>query len=139
LLSKNIKVNMYRTIVLPVVSYGCKTCSATLREERKLGVFENRVLRGIFGPKRDEVTGKWRRLLVKELHDLYSSLNIIRVIKSRRMRWAEHVARTRDRRSVYRVWWGDRRERYYMGDLGVNGRIKLKLVIRKWDGVHGRE
>jgi hypothetical protein len=71
---------------LPVVLYGCETWSHTLREEHRLRVFENRVLRRIFGPKRDEVTGEWRRLHNEELHDLYSSPNIIRVIKSRRTR-----------------------------------------------------
>jgi hypothetical protein len=67
-------------------------------------VFENRVLRRIFGPKRDGVTGEWRRLHNEELNYLYSSPNIIRVIKWRRIRWAEHVARMRDRRGAYRVW-----------------------------------
>jgi len=74
------------------VSYGCESWSLKLREERRLRVFENRVLRGIFGPKRDEVTGEWRKLHNEELNDLYSSPNIVQVIKSRRMRWAVHVA-----------------------------------------------
>jgi hypothetical protein len=90
---KNIKIEVYRIIILSVVLYECETWSHTLREERRLSVFENRVLRRIFGPKRDEVTGEWRRLHNKELYALYSSTNIIRVIKSRRMRWAGHVAR----------------------------------------------
>jgi hypothetical protein len=90
LLSKNLKTI---TIILPVVLYGCETWSLTLREEHRLRVFENRVLRRIFGPKRDEVTGEWRKLHNKELHDLYSSPSIIRIIKSRRMRLAGHVAR----------------------------------------------
>jgi hypothetical protein len=77
---------------LPVVLYGCETWSLTLREDHRLRVFENRVLRRIFGPKRDEVTGEWRRLHKEELNDLYSPPNIIRVIKSRRMRCAGHVA-----------------------------------------------
>ena len=93
LLSKNLKINIHRTIILPVVLYGCETWSLTLREERKLRVFENMVLRKIFGPRRDKVTGEWRRLHNEELNDLYSSPNIVRVIKSRRMRWAGHVAR----------------------------------------------
>jgi hypothetical protein len=83
LISKNVKIKVYRTIILPVVLYGCKTWSLTLREECWLRVFENRVLRRIFGPKRDEVTGEWRRLHNKELYALYSSPDIIRVIKSR--------------------------------------------------------
>ena len=80
-------------LYLPVVLYGCETWSLVLREERKLRVFENIVLRRIFGSRRDEVTGEWRRLYNEELNDLYSSPNIVRVIKSRRMRWAGHVAR----------------------------------------------
>jgi hypothetical protein len=90
LLSKNINIRIYKTIILPVVLYGCETWSLTLREEHRLRVFENSVLRRIFGPKRDEVTGDWRKLHNEELHNLYSSPN--RMIKSRRMRWAGHVA-----------------------------------------------
>ena len=71
LLSKNLKIKIYRTIILPVVSYGCKTWTLTLREERKFRVFENKVLRRIFGPRRDEVTGDWKRLHNEELNDLY--------------------------------------------------------------------
>ena len=87
---------------MPDVLYGCETWSLTLREERRLRVFKNRVLR-IFGPKRDDVTGEWRKLHNEELNDLYSSPNIVRVIKSRRMKWAGHVARMGERRGVYRV------------------------------------
>jgi hypothetical protein len=88
---------------LPVVLYGCETWSLTLSEEHRLRVFENRLLRMIFGPKRDGITGEWRRLHKKELNDQYSSPKIIRVIKSRRMRWAGHVARMGEGRGVYRV------------------------------------
>jgi len=88
---------------LLVVLYGCETWSLTLREERRLRVFENRVLRRIFGSKRDEVTREWRKLHNEELNNLYSSPNIVRVIKSRRIRWAGHVARMGEGRSVYRV------------------------------------
>jgi len=82
--------------------YGCESWSLTLREERRLTVFENKVLRRIFGPKKNEVIGEWRKLHNEELNDLYSSPNIFRVIKSRRMRWAGHVARMGKRRGVYR-------------------------------------
>ena len=82
---------------------GCETWSLTLREDRKLRVFENMVLRRIFGPTKDEVTGEWRRLHNEELKDLYSSPNIMRVIKSRRMRWAGHVALMSEEKVVYRV------------------------------------
>jgi len=92
LLSKNLKIRIYRTIILPVVLYGCKSWSLTLQEERKLRVFEKKVLRRIFGPRRDEITGEWWRLHNEELNDLYFSPNIVRVIKSRRIRWTGHVA-----------------------------------------------
>ena len=84
LLSKNLKIKIYGTIILPVVLYGCEIWSLTLREEHRLKVFEDRVLR-IFGPKRDGVTGEWLKLHNEELNDLYSSPNIVRVIKSRRI------------------------------------------------------
>jgi hypothetical protein len=90
LLSRNFKI--YKTIILPVVLYGFETWSLTLREEHRLRAFENRVLRGIFGPERDEVMGEWRKLHSVELHNLYSSPDTIRQIKSSRMRWAGHVA-----------------------------------------------
>jgi hypothetical protein len=93
LLSENVKVRIYKTINLPVVLYRCETWSLTVREEHKARVFENRVLRRIFGPKMDGVTGGWIMLYNEELHNLYSSPSIIRIIKSRRMRWAGHVAR----------------------------------------------
>ena len=83
LLCKNSKIKIYRTIILPVLLFGCETWSLTLREEHRLRVFQNRVLRRIFGPKRDGVTGEWRKLHNEEPNDLYSSPNIVRVIKSR--------------------------------------------------------
>jgi hypothetical protein len=100
LISKNLKIKIYKTVILPVVLYGCETWSLTLGEEHRLRVFENRVLR-IFGPKREE-DGSWRKLHNDELHSLYSSPNIVRVIKSRRMRWAGHVARMRE---VFTGFW----------------------------------
>ena len=103
LLSKNLKIKIYRTIILPVVLYGCETWLLTLREERRLRVFENRVLRRVFGPKRDEVAGEWRKLHNEEMDDLYSLPNIVRVVKSRRMRWAGHVAHMGEDRGVHRV------------------------------------
>jgi hypothetical protein len=102
-LSKNLKIRIYKTIILFVVLYGCETWSLTLREEHRLRVFENRVLRRIFGQKRDEETGEWRKLHNEELRDLYSSPSIIRIIKSSRMRWAGHVARMGEKRNAYRL------------------------------------
>jgi len=110
LLIKNLRIKIYRTIILPFVLYGCETWSLILREERKLRVFHKVVLRRIFEPKRDEVTGEWRRLHNKKLNDLYSSPNIVRVIKSRRMRWVAHVARMGEERGCIGSWWGNRRE-----------------------------
>jgi hypothetical protein len=99
---QNLNIKIYRTIILLVVLYGCETWSLTLRDERRLRVFENRVLRKVFGPKRDEVTGEWRKLHNEELSDLYSLSNIVRVVKSRRMSWSGHVARMEEGRGVYR-------------------------------------
>jgi hypothetical protein len=106
LLSRNVKIKIYNTIILPVVLYGCETWSLTLREEHRLRVFENRVLRRIFGPKRDEVTAEWRKFHNEELHNFYSSPYIIRQVKSRRMRWAGHVARMGEERKVNKVLMG---------------------------------
>jgi hypothetical protein len=89
---KNPNIKIYKTAILPVVLYGCETWSLTLREAHRRRVFENRVLRKIFGPKREE-DGSWRKLNNNELQSLYSSPNIVRMIKSRRMRWAGHVTR----------------------------------------------
>jgi hypothetical protein len=94
-----------------VVLYGCETWSLTIREEHRLRAFENRVLRRLFGPKRDEVTGEWRKLHNEELRDLYSSPSIIRIIKWRRMRWAGHVTRMREKRTRIDYWWESQRER----------------------------
>jgi hypothetical protein len=98
-----IKIRIYKTIILPLILYGCETWSLTLRDEHRLRVFENRVLRRISGLRTDEVTGDWRKLHNEELHNFYSSPSIIRIIKSRRMRWAGHVARMVKKRNAYRV------------------------------------
>ena len=102
--------------------YGCETWSLTLREELRLRVFENMVLRRIFGPKKDGVTGGWRRLHNEELNDLSSSRNIVRVIESRRMRWEGHVARMGARRGVYRVFVGK-----------PEGKSPIGRPRRRWD------
>jgi len=104
-----------------------------MREERRLRVFENRMLRRIFGTKRGEVTREWRKLHNEKLSDLYCSPNIFRVIKSRRMRWTGHVARMGERRGVYRILVGKLRERDHLGDQGVDGRIILRWIFRQWD------
>jgi hypothetical protein len=142
LLSKNVKVRIYKTIILPVVLYGCETWSLTAREKHKLWVFENRVLRRIFGPKRDGVMGCWRKLHNEELHNLYSSPNIIRIIKSRRMRWAEHVARMWDMRKVYRLLVGKpegkrplgRPRRRWMNNIKMD-LLEIELSVVDWIGL----
>jgi hypothetical protein len=103
LLSRNVKIKIYKTIIVPVVLYGCETWSLTLREEHRLRVFENRVLRRIFGPKRDEVTRDWRKLHNEKLHGLYPSPSIIRVMKAKRIRLAGHVARMGEVRGAYNI------------------------------------
>jgi len=122
LLSKNLKIKIYRTIILPVVLYGCETWSLTLREERRLRVFEIRVFRKVFGPKRDEVTGEWRKLHNEELNDLYSLPNIVRVVKSGQMRWAGHVARMGEDSGVHRVLVGK-----------PEGKTPLGRPRRRWE------
>jgi hypothetical protein len=112
--------------------YGCETWSLILREGLRLRVFQNRVLRRIFGPKWDEVTGEWRKLHNEELHDLYCSPIIVRVIKSRRMRWAGHVAWMEKRKACTGFWWGNVREGDHLGDPGVDGRIILRWICKKW-------
>jgi hypothetical protein len=129
LLSKNVKIKIYRTIILPVALYGCESWSLTLREECRLRVFENNVLRRIFGPKRDEVTGKWRRLHNKELYALCSSPNIIRVIKSRRLRWAGHVARMGARRGAYRALLGKPEGRRQLGRPRCRWEDNIKMDL----------
>jgi hypothetical protein len=105
-----------------------------VREEHRLRVFENRVLRRIFGPKRDKVTGEWRRLHNEEINDPYPLPNIIRAMKSRRMRWVGHVARMGEVRDAYRILVGDMREGDHLEDPGIDGKIILKCIFGKWDG-----
>jgi hypothetical protein len=100
---KKPKIKIYKTVILQFMLYGCETWSLVLREEHRLRVFENRVLWNIFGPEREE-DGSWRKLHNNELHSLYSSQNIFRVIKSRRMRWSGHVAHMGEGREIYRIF-----------------------------------
>jgi hypothetical protein len=137
LLSKNIKIKIYRTVILPVVLYGCETWSLTLREERRLRVFEYRVLRGVFGRKRDEVTGEWRKLHNEELNDLYSLPNIVRVVKSRRMRWAGHVARMGEDRDVHRLLVGKPAGKRPLGRPRRRWEENIKMDLQEVGGGRG--
>jgi len=131
LLSKNLKIKIYRTIILPVVLYGCETWSLTLREEHRLRAFEIRVLRRIFGPKMDEVTREWRKLQNEELNDLYCSPNIVRLIKSRKMRWAGHVARMGERRGVYKVLVGKHEGKRPLGRPRCIWEYNIKMDLQE--------
>jgi hypothetical protein len=131
-------IRIYETIILPVVLYGCETWSLTLRKEHRMGVFENKVLRRTFGLKRDEVTGEWRKLHNEELHDLYSSTSIIRIIKASRMRWAVHVARMGEKRNAYRLLVGRPEGRRPLGRPRRRwlDNIRMDIVEVGW-GEHG--
>ena len=120
-----------------MVLYGCETWSLTLRNERRLRVFENRVLRRIFGPKRDEVIGEWRKLHNEELSDLYSLHNIVRVVKSRRMRWAGRVAGTGEGRGVHRVLVGKHEGKRPLGRLRRRWEDNIKLDLQEVGGSCG--
>jgi hypothetical protein len=137
LLSRNFKVKIYKTIILPVVLYGCEAWSLTLREGHRLRGFENRVLRRVFGPKKDEVMGEWRKLHSGECHNLYLSPDIIRLIKSRRMRWAGHVARMGEGRNVFRVLVGKREGKRPLGIPRRRWEDGIKMDLREigWGGV----
>jgi hypothetical protein len=130
LILKNLNIKIYKTVILPVVLYGCETWSLTMGEEQRLRVFQNRVLRRIFGPKRDE-DGSWRKLHNDELHSLYSSPNIVRVIKSRTMRWRD-MWHAWGRGEVFTGFWlGGPKANDQWEDLGVGGRIKLRWTLRR--------
>jgi hypothetical protein len=133
LLSKNINVRIYKIIILLVVLYGCKTLSLPLREEHKL-----RVLRRIFGPKREEETGGWKKLHNEELHNLYSSPYIIRMIGSSRMRWAGHVGRIGDKRNAYRILVGKSEGKRQIERPRRKWVDNIKMDLREigWDGAH---
>ena len=118
---------------MPVVLYGSECWSLTLRGERRLRVFENRVLRRIFGPKRDVVTGEWRKLYNGELNDLYCSTNIMRVIKSRGMRWAGHVARMGEGRGVYRILVRKPEGQSPLGRPRRRWDDNIKMDLQEWD------
>jgi hypothetical protein len=136
LISRNLKIKIYKTVILPVVLYGCETWSLALGKEHRLRVFENRVLRKIFGPKREE-EGSWRKLHNDELHSLYSSPNIVRVIKSRTMRWAGHVAHMGVGRGVYRVLVGRPEGKRPLGKPRRKWDDNIKMDLREW-GSMGR-
>ena len=131
LLSKKLKVKTYKTIIQPVVLYGCETWSLTLREEHRLRVLENKVFRKIFGAKKDEITGEWRKLHIAELHALYSSPNIIRSLKSRRLRWAGHVACMEQFRNAYRVLVGKPEEKRPLGRPRHRWEDNIKIDLRE--------
>jgi hypothetical protein len=110
LLSKNVEIKIYKTVILPVDLYRCEAWPLILRGKHRLRIFENRVLRRIFGPMRDEVIGGWRELHNEELHNLYCSPSIIRMINSRRMRWAGHVARMGRNGIRLGFWWESQKD-----------------------------
>jgi hypothetical protein len=121
LLSRNLKVKIYKTMILPVVLYGCETWSLTFREEHRLRVFDW-LLRRIFEPKRDEAMEDWRKLCSGELHNLYSIPDIIRQIKSGRMRWAGHVTHMGEGRNMFRVLVGKPEGKNHLKDQGIDGK-----------------
>jgi hypothetical protein len=129
-----LKVKIYKTIILLVVLYGCEIWSLSLREEHTMRIFENRVLRRIFGPKRDELTGQSRKLLSEELRNWYSLPDIIRQMKLRRMRWAGHVARMGEGRNVYRILLGMPEEKKHLKDQGLDGRMESKWTLDRLVG-----
>jgi len=124
---------MQQSVTYISFGYAQSAWSLTLREERRPRVFENRVLKGIFGPERDEVTGEGRKVHNEGLNDLYCSPNIVRVIKSRRMRWVGHIARMGRGERHTGFWWGKLRERDHLEGPGIVGRTILRWIFREWD------
>ena len=135
-LSINLNIKIYRTIILPVVVNGCETWSLTLRVECRMRVFENRVLRRIFEPKRDTVTGEWRKLNNEELNDLHCLPNNVQVIKLRRIKWVGHVTHMGRGEAHTGFRWGNLRERDHLEEPGIDGRIILRWIFMKWAGRH---
>jgi hypothetical protein len=129
LLLRNIKVEVYKTIIVPFVLYGCDTSSLILRQEHRLRVFENSFVRRIFLPQRDEVTGEWRKLHSEEHHDLYLSPDSMKQIESRRMRWAVHMARRGEETKVYRFFVESPKKRDHSEDQGMDGRIGSDCLL----------
>ena len=133
----NTKTTIYRNIILTAVLYGCETWLLTLREERRITVFEIRVLRKIFGPVRDDVSGKLRKIHNEELNDLNSSPYVTQVIKSRRVGGGA-CSSYGGRGEVHTgFWWGNLRKRDHLEDPGVEERILLRWIFGEWDGGHG--
>jgi hypothetical protein len=131
------KIRIYNIIILPVVLYGCETLPLTLREDHRLRVFENRVLRRTFGPMRDEVTGDWRKLHNEELHNLYSSPSVNKMIKSRRMRWAGTVSLMGEKINAYSIFVGNPEGKRPLGRPRRRcvDNIKMNLRGRRWEGM----
>jgi hypothetical protein len=134
---RNIKIRIYETIILPVVLYGCENWSLTLREEHRQRVFENGVLRRILGLKKDEMTGVCSKLHNEELHNLYSSPSIIRMIKSRRVKWAGHVTRRGAKRNAYTILVGKPEGKRPLGKSrnSLVDNIKMDLRGMGWGGM----
>jgi hypothetical protein len=135
LISKNLKIKIYRITVLSILLYGCETWSLTLGEAHRLRVFENRVLKKIFRPKREE-DGSWKKLHNDDLHNPYSSPNIVRVIKSRRMRWVGHMARRGEGKGVYRVLVGRPEGKRPLGRPRRRWEDNIKIYLREM-GIDG--
>jgi hypothetical protein len=137
LVSKNVEIILYKTIILPVVLYGCQTWSLALREEHRLRMFQNAMLRRIFGLKRDKVIGGWRKLHSEVLRNVYSSPGIIRMTKSRRRRWEGHVAHMGEKRNAYKILVGKSEGKRPLGRPRLRWEDNIKLDLREigWSGV----